>query len=60
MLNLVLVCISGTSTSFMLNKIKKAAEEMKFAPRFDHIIINDDLGRAIEQAEVLVRDFVRD
>ena len=27
MLNLLLVCLSGTSTSFMMNKISKAAEE---------------------------------
>lgn len=41
-------------------RVDKATEEMKFAPRFDHIIINDDLERAIEQAEVLIRDFVSD
>ncbi len=39
-------------------RLGKAAQEMKQAPFFDAIIINDSLSEAIEKAEALVKDFL--
>lgn len=39
-------------------RIAKAAEEMTYADKFDHIIVNDDLQKAYADAEKLVDDFL--
>ena len=39
-------------------RVAKAAEEMTYAPRFDHILINDDLQTAFAEAEKLVDGFL--
>lgn len=39
-------------------RVAKAAEEMTYADKFDHIIVNDDLQKAYEDAEKLVDDFL--
>lgn len=39
-------------------RVAKAAEEMTYAPQFDHILINDDLQQAFEEAEALVSHFL--
>ncbi len=39
-------------------RLAKAAEEMSYADRFDHIIVNDDLQTAYADAERLVGDFL--
>jgi guanylate kinase len=39
-------------------RIEKASYEMTFKDRFDHIIINDDLERACQEAEAIVRSFL--
>lgn len=39
-------------------RLGKARYEMQFAPRFDHILINDSLDVALAQAEALVRNFL--
>ena len=36
----------------------EAAEEMTYADKFDHIIVNDDLQKAYADAEKLVSDFL--
>lgn len=41
-------------------RIKKAKFEMTYARRFDHVIINDDLNKAIKEAEDLLRSFLSD
>ena len=41
-------------------RIAKAAYEMSFAPQFDHIIVNDDLDVAKQQAVALLRDFFQE
>ena len=33
-------------------------EEMAYAPYFDKIIINDDLGKAVEETRLAIRDFL--
>jgi guanylate kinase len=39
-------------------RIAKADLELSFAPRFDRILINDDLDKTLQHAEVIVRDFL--
>lgn len=39
-------------------RVAKAAEEMTYADKFDHIIVNDDLQKAYADAEKLVSDFL--
>lgn len=40
------------------NRINKASYEMKFASKFDKILINDDLGKALKEAEQMVKEFL--
>ena len=39
-------------------RVAKAAEEMTYAPKFDRILINDDLETAYREAEKMVDDFL--
>lgn len=39
-------------------RVAKAAEEMAYAPQFDHILVNDDLQAAFAEAERLVDGFL--
>ncbi len=39
-------------------RIAKASYELEFAPRFDIVLINDDLEKALKEAEVIVGDFL--
>ena len=39
-------------------RVAKAAEEMTYAPRFDKVLINDDLETAYKEAEKMVDDFL--
>ncbi len=39
-------------------RVAKAAEEMTYADKFDHIIVNDDLQKAYADAEKLVSEFL--
>jgi guanylate kinase len=48
----------GTETpSSLEERINKAALELKFAPQFDHIIVNDDLDKACAELQQVVSDF---
>lgn len=40
-------------------RIAKAKKEMESAPKFDAIIINEDLNSAFQKAEELVRNFIK-
>lgn len=49
----------GTETPESLKaRISKAAYELTFKDRFDHVILNDQLERACREAEALVRNFL--
>ncbi|MBX5439268.1 MAG: guanylate kinase [Thermoflavifilum sp.] len=49
----------GSETSISLEeRLQKAAEELKYAPHFHHIIYNDSLEHALAQAEVAVGAFI--
>lgn len=49
----------GTDSAEDIEKrVAKAAEEMTYAPRFDVVLVNDDLQTAFAEAERLVDDFL--
>ena len=49
----------GTDNEVQIKtRIEKAAEEITFSKKFDHIVLNDDLNKASEQVKVLVIDFL--
>ena len=39
-------------------RLGKASGELSYAPRFDVILVNDDLEKALSEAETLVRNFI--
>lgn len=39
-------------------RIERAAFELTFAPKFDRVVINDNLDRAVEETLRIVREFV--
>ncbi|HCE56655.1 MAG TPA: guanylate kinase [Prolixibacteraceae bacterium] len=39
-------------------RIAKAEHELSFAPQFDVIVVNDNLDKAVNEAEKLVRNFI--
>jgi len=39
-------------------RIERASFELSFADRYDRVVINDDLERAVEETEKIVREFV--
>ncbi len=49
----------GTDSAESIEKrLAKASEEMLRAPEFDHIIVNDNLDRAVDEVALLVRRFI--
>lgn len=49
----------GTDTPEMIAKrIGKAKQELSFAPKFDQIVVNDDLEKAKIEATNAIRDFL--
>jgi len=50
----------GTESADSINtRVNKASYELSFANHFDHVIVNDDLDRACEEAEKIVGEFLR-
>jgi len=50
----------GTDTPEAIeNRLAKAEYEMTFAPQFDHIVVNDDLETAKQEAYLLLKEFVK-
>lgn len=39
-------------------RLAKAAREMLYAPKFDHIVVNDSLERAVDEIFALVSEFM--
>jgi guanylate kinase len=49
----------GTDSAEDIEKrVAKAAEEMTYAPKFDKVLINDDLATAFSEAEAMVDGFL--
>lgn len=40
-------------------RIAKATKELEYAPKFDHMIVNDNLNEAIAQTRTLVTQFIK-
>ncbi|NJK85527.1 MAG: guanylate kinase [Bacteroidales bacterium] len=40
-------------------RIAKAKFEMKYAEKFDKVLINDDLDKALKEAEEMIREFLK-
>ncbi len=49
---------SSDDEASLRRRIDKASHEMEYAPGFDRIIVNDDLDRALHEAEAMVRRFL--
>ena len=41
-------------------RVAKAEEEMAYAPKFDYILVNDDINTAFAESEKMVEDFLDD
>ena len=49
----------GTDSAGDIDKrVTKAAEEMTYAPKFDKVLVNDDLATAFAEAEAMVDTFL--
>ena len=49
----------GTDSAADIDKrVAKAAEEMTYAPKFDKVLVNDDLATAFAEAEAMVDTFL--
>jgi guanylate kinase len=48
------------SPEAIAERVAKAAEELTYAPKFDYILVNDDLATAFAEAEKVVEDFLDD
>jgi len=49
----------GTDTPEVIKiRLEKAIKEIEYAPQFDHIVINDDLGLAEQETMNLVNNFL--
>ena len=50
----------GTDTMDAIEqRVAKAAGEMTYAPKFDRILVNDNLDQALAEAENMVDDFLK-
>lgn len=39
-------------------RLARAEFELGFAPQFDHVVVNDDLDKAVSEAYTLIKDFI--
>lgn len=53
-----LIARSTDSPEVIEKRVAKAQQELSFANRFDVIIVNEDLAKAFEEAEICIREFV--
>lgn len=49
---------STDSAGFIKTRIEKAAYELTYAPKFDVIIVNNRLDKAMKEAETILEDFL--
>lgn len=54
-----LVARGTDSAEAIAKRVAKASEEMTYADKFDHILVNDDLQKAYAEAEKVVDDFLQ-
>lgn len=53
-----LIARGTDSAEAIERRVEKASEEMTYADKFDHILVNDDLQKAYTEAERLVNSFL--
>ncbi len=53
-----LIARATDSMDAIETRVAKAAEEMTYAPKFDKVLINDDLETAFKEAEIMVDTFL--
>lgn len=53
-----LIARATDSAEDIEKRVAKAAEEMTYAPKFDVVLVNDNLDKAYAEAEKLVDDFL--
>ena len=46
------------SPEFIEERVRKAAEEMTYAPKFDYRLINDDLETCLNEADRVIGEFL--
>ncbi|MBR6002051.1 MAG: guanylate kinase [Bacteroidales bacterium] len=52
--------LRGTDSPEAIDRrVAKAAEEMTWAPKFDRVLVNDDLAKAFAEAEAMVSEFLK-
>ncbi|MGM0530387.1 MAG: guanylate kinase [Bacteroidota bacterium] len=49
---------SSDESGYIKIRVEKAKAELKYADRFDVILYNDELNRAVEKADEIVRNFL--
>lgn len=49
---------STDSSEDIKTRIEKAQEELSYADKFDVVVINDNLDKAIEESEKLIKNFI--
>ena len=50
----------GTDSPEMIDqRVGKAEYEISFAPGYDHVVVNDDLDKAVVETEKIIADFAR-
>lgn len=54
-----LVARNTDTPEAIAERVAKAAEEMTYAPKFDVVLINDNLDKAYAEAEKMVDDFLK-
>ena len=47
------------SPEFIDERVRKARIEMMYQPKFDHILLNDDLATCLAEADRVVGDFLK-
>ena len=54
-----LIARQTDSPEAIAERVAKAAEEMTYAPKFDRVLVNDDLATAYKEAEEMVNQFLQ-
>jgi guanylate kinase len=54
-----LVTRGTDSPAFIEERVRKARIEMLYQPRFDYILVNDDLPACLAEADRVVADFLK-
>jgi len=50
----------GTENEHTLKeRLDKAADELTYAPKFDRIVVNDQLDRAVEEIKSIIENFIK-